>query len=195
MATLFARVAQGFRRFPGLGRRSAERLTFHLLEMKTEEVEAFAEALVQYRRAMKPCRQCGLHSESDPCRICQDGARQADLFCVVKDSADALAVERSGGFSGRYHVLGGLLSPLRGRTEADLRVAELVKRCGPSSEVLFALDRTVEADVTKRLVQKRLAERGGIRFTELATGIPTGAGLSTVDAETIKGALANRRGA
>ena len=193
MATLFTKLLFALRRMPGVGPRTAERIAFHLLDLKDEDFSFLIDTLRAYREKTKSCPVCGLISEQSPCRICADPARDGRLLCVVKDVHDAYQVEKSRAFKGKYHVLGGLVSPLDTVREEDLSIGRLAERVRAGvDEILFAFEQSVESAVTIKAVTRRLAEFTALRFSRLATGIPTGAGLEHIDAETLKTAVLRR---
>lgn len=193
MASLFQKVMSGFRKFPGIGQKTAEKLTFHALSMKEDEIRFFAESLLEFRRNTKICGICGLVSEVDPCRICRDEARDKTTICVVKDVQDAFTVEKSRGFQGRYHVLGGLVSPLDDVSEKDLSIPKLLQRIkAPIAEILFAFESNLESEATVKAVRRALAPYPDLKFSRLAVGIPAGTGLEFIDADTLKKSIQNR---
>lgn len=186
-------------RLPGIGPRSAERLALHLVQSEPEAVEALAHALVEARRRIRPCETCGALTEQSPCALCASPARDASLLCVVERPTDILTLEKAGTFRGRYHVLGGRLSPIRGIGPEDLRVAELERRvsgesapASPVREVILALGTDVEGDATAHYLAQRLAATG-VGVTRLAAGLPAGSGLEFADELTLSRALEGRR--
>ena len=179
---------------PGIGPRSAERLALHVLQMEAERVRTLADALVLARERVVACRHCGGWTEIQPCRICSDPRRDPAVICVVERATDILSFEKSGAFRGRYHVLGGRLSPLDGVGPEDLRIRELEARMpeGPVREVVVALSGDVEGEATAHYLRQRLAGTGA-RITRLAQGLPAGAGLEYADELTLSRALEGRR--
>jgi len=179
---------------PGIGPRSAERLALHVIQMEPERVRVLSEALMFARERIVACERCGGLTECQPCRICSDGLRDAGLLCVVERPTDILSFEKSGTFRGRYHVLGGKLSPLDGVGPEDLRIRELEARMseGPVREVVVALSGDVEGEATAHYIRQRLAGAGA-RITRLAQGLPAGAGLEYADELTLSRALEGRR--
>lgn len=179
---------------PGIGPRSAERLALHVLQMESERVRALADALVSARERVVGCLRCGGLTEIQPCGICADGRRDATVLCVVERATDILTFEKSGAFRGRYHVLGGKLSPLDGVGPEDLCIRELEARIpeGPVREVVVALSGDVEGEATAHYLRQRLAGTG-VRITRLAQGLPAGAGLEYADELTLSRALEGRR--
>ncbi len=179
---------------PGIGPRSAERIALHLVQAETGTVRQLAQAILTARERIQLCQVCGSLTETQPCAICTDPRRDAALLCVVERAVDILTLEKSSAFRGRYHVLGGRLSPLNGVEPEDLRIAELESRLvrGPVQEVILALGTDVEGDATGFYLAKRLAGRVG-RITRLAYGLPAGSGLEFADELTLSRALEGRR--
>lgn len=181
-------------RLPGLGPRSARRITLHLLKRRNATMREVIEALRTAAEAVRPCGVCGSLDTRDPCAICQDPKRDVRALCVVEDVADVWALERARAFSGRYHVLGGTLNALDGVGPEDLTVESLVQRAAEHGvqEVILALSATVDGQVTAHYVAERL---GGIdvRVTRLAQGVPVGGELDYLDEGTLGAALAARR--
>lgn len=179
---------------PGIGPRSAERLALHVLQMDPDRVRMVAEALVTARERVVACQACGGLTECQPCRLCGDARRDDALLCVVERATDILSFEKSGAFRGRYHVLGGKLSPLEGVGPEDLRISELEARLagGGIREVVLALSGDVEGEATAHYLRQRLSA-AGVRVTRLAQGLPAGAGLEYADELTLSRALEGRR--
>ena len=182
-------------KLPGIGRKTAQRLTFYLLKQPAETAERLAEALRRVRGRVTACRTCGNLSEDDPCGICADPRRDAGLLCVVEESADLGAVERAGRYRGRYHVLGGRLSPLDGVGPDALHLDRLVARVTNGSgvrEVIVATNPSMEGEATATYLQQVLKPTG-VRVTRIARGLPVGGDLEYADAVTIAQALVARR--
>ncbi len=181
-------------RLPGIGPRSAERLALHLVQSDADAVRQLAAALVDARERVASCERCGALTEHQPCPVCADDRRDASQLCVVERALDVLSLEKSGTFKGRYHVLGGKLSPLNGIGPEDLRIAELENRLadGGVQEVILALGSDVEGDATSHYLARRLASRG-VRVSRLAQGLPAGSGLEFADELTLSRALEGRR--
>ena len=188
------RLVAALGRLPGIGPRSAERLALHLVQSDADGVRQLAAALVEARERVTNCERCGALTESQPCPICADTRRDASLLCVVERALDVISLEKSGTFKGRYHVLGGKLSPLNGVGPEDLRITELESRLGPEGvqEVILALGSDVEGDATSGYLAKRLAIPG-LRISRLAQGLPAGSGLEFADELTLSRALEGRR--
>lgn len=182
------------RQLPGIGPRSAERLALHLVQGDAAAVIRLAEALVQAKERIRFCPVCGALTEKTPCEICADARRDAALVCLVEQPTDILSLEKSGAYRGKYHVLGGRISPLNGVGPEDLRVTELEGRLAsePIREVILALGTDVEGDATSYYLAKRLA-RAGLKVTRIAHGLPAGSGLEFADDLTLSRALEGRR--
>lgn len=181
-------------RLPGIGRKTAQRLTFHLLQQPPEQAGRLAAALVAVTERVRPCRECGDLTEEQPCSICRDPRRDAGLLCVVEEPSSVGVVERSAEFRGRYHVLGGRLSPLDGIGPEALRLDRLVQRVreGGVREVILATNPSMEGEVTATYIQQLLAG-SGVRVTRLARGLPMGGDLEYVDGVTLAHALVARQ--
>lgn len=181
-------------RLPGIGRKTAQRLTFHLLQQPPEQAGRLAAALVAVTERVRPCRECGDLTEEQPCGICRDPRRDVGLLCVVEEASAVGVVERSAEFRGRYHVLGGRLSPLDGIGPEALRLDRLVQRVqeGGVREVILATNPSMEGEVTATYIQQLLAGLG-VRVTRLARGLPMGGDLEYVDGVTLAHALVARQ--
>jgi recombination protein RecR len=181
-------------RLPGIGRKTAQRLTFHLLQHPPEQAGRLAAALVAVSERVRPCEECGNLTEEQPCDICRDPRRDAALLCVVEEASTVQVVDRSTDFRGRYHVLGGRLSPLDGVGPESLRLEHLVARVreGAIREVILATNPSMEGEVTATYIQQLLAGRG-VRVTRLARGLPMGGDLEYVDGVTLAHALVARQ--
>ena len=181
-------------KLPGLGPRSARRAALHLLKKKDRLLRPLAEALAHAADNVVSCHVCGNLDTTDPCAVCADGRRDRGLVCVVEEVADLWAIERTAGFKGVYHVVGGTLSALDGRGPQDLNVAALVERCaaGGVREVVLALNATVEGQTTSHYIADRL-EAMPVRVTQLAHGLPVGGELDYLDEGTLAQALRARR--
>ena len=190
---VIARVA-ALGRLPGIGPRSAERLALHLVQSEAGQVKQLAEALLNARETIQLCDTCGALTEAQPCALCVDDRRDASLLCVVETAVDVINVDKSGAFQGRFHVLGGKLSPLNGVEPEDLRVAELDQRVtgGAVAEVILALGTDVEGDATSNYLAQRLGD-AGLKVTRIAHGLPAGSGLEFADELTLSHALEGRR--
>lgn len=189
-----ARLVQQLAKLPGIGEKTATRLAFHILRASAEDAAALASAISELRAKTKLCSVCWDFTESDPCRLCSDARREPALVCAVAQPQDVVAIERTGGFRGRYHVLGGVLSPLDGIGPEDLRIAELVRRCGQGgvTEVIVATNPSVEGETTAVYLAKLLRPLG-VRVTRIATGVPMGGELEYADRLTLARAIDGRR--
>ncbi len=182
-------------KLPGIGRKTATRLTFHLLKQSRGTVESLARAIQTMAERIAPCSTCGNYSETDPCSICVDSRRDSTILCVVEEASDIEAIERSGEFRGLYHVLGGHLSPLDGIGPDDLRIDDLFRRVANGSgvdEVIVATNPSMEGEVTATYIRGVLAP-AGLQVTRIASGLPVGGDLEYADRPTIARALAARR--
>lgn len=182
-------------RLPGIGRKTAQRLTFHLLKQPAEHAERLAQAIQRVRDQVIACGTCGNLTDEDPCAICRDPRRDGALLCVVEEAADVAAIERTARFRGRYHVLGGRLSPLDGLGPEALHLDRLVARVGNGSgvrEVIVATNPSMEGEVTATYLQQVLRPTG-VRVTRIARGLPVGGDLEYADGVTIAQALEARR--
>ncbi len=182
-------------RLPGIGRKTAQRLTYHLLKRPPAEIRRLARALEDVAERVKPCTSCGNLTEQDPCELCVNPRRDASLICVVEEASDITAIERAGDYRGLYHVLGGRLSPLEGIGPDELRIASLLQRLDSGRivrEVIVATNPSVEGEATALYLQK-LIRPLGVRVTRLARGLPVGGDLEYADNVTIAEALAGRR--
>ncbi|MBW3555091.1 MAG: recombination mediator RecR [Gemmatimonadetes bacterium] len=185
-------------RLPGIGRKTALRLTYFLLKRTPEESRRLARAIETVVERVRECSRCGNLTESDPCGLCQDQRRDPRIICVVEDPADIGAIERTGEYRGQYHVLGGHLSPLDGVGPDELNIDALLRRLGGSGgggqvdELIIATNPSVEGEATALYLQK-LVRPQGVRVTRLARGLPVGGDLEYADGVTIAEALSGRR--
>ena len=181
-------------RLPGIGRKTAQRLTFHLLQQPSDLVGRLASALVAVGERVRPCEECGNLTEDQPCDICRDPRRDPAVLCVVEDASAVGLVDRATDFKGRYHVLGGRLSPLDGVGPEALRLDRLVRRVEEHSvrEVILATNPSMEGEVTATYIQQLLAGHQ-VRVTRLARGLPMGGDLEYVDGVTLAHALVARQ--
>jgi recombination protein RecR len=187
------RLVAALRRLPGIGEKSATRLAFHLLSAPESHSQELAEAIVRLKKEIVLCEQCFDLTDTSPCAVCRDERRDAGTVCVVEEPADLAAIERSG-FRGRYHVLGGALSPIDGIGPDDLHVVELEARVrrGEVRELIVATNPTAEGDATAHYLAERLRP-AGIRLTRIACGMPLGGDLEYADHVTVARSLENRR--
>lgn len=190
------RLISELSRLPTIGRKSAQRLAFHLLKTPEDQVHRLATALDQMKQRVRFCKQCYYITEEDLCAICRDPRRSASQICVVEEPLDVAAFERSGSYGGLYHVLLGRLSPLQGVMPEDLRISELIDRLEsspePVTEVILATNPNVDGDATALYLSRQIEPRG-IQVTRLGLGLPIGAALEYADELTIQKAFEGRK--
>ena len=181
-------------RLPGVGPKSAQRIAFHILDAEPEDVNRLADTLREVKVKVRFCERCGNVSEQDLCRICADARRDPTVICVVEESKDVLAIERTREFKGLYHVLGGAISPIDGIGPADLRIRELMQRLadGSVSEVIVATDPNLEGEATATYLSRLLSDIA-VPVSRLASGLPVGGDLEYADEVTLGRAFAGRR--
>jgi recombination protein RecR len=189
-----ARLIEALERLPGIGPKTAQRLAFHLLKQPAASVRDLADALVEVKTRVVHCSSCFNVTDLDPCRICGDPGRDAGLLCVVEEPNDLMAMERTGEYRGRYHVLLGALSPLDGIGPDEIKVRELLARVEGNHvrEVILATNPNVEGDATALYLSKLLRPLG-LRVTRIARGLPVGGDLEYADEVTLSRALEGRR--
>jgi recombination protein RecR len=187
------RLIQSFSKLPGIGKKTAERLTLHLLHAKKNETKILAKALLELRKKIQLCSQCFALSEENICQICSDPSRDSTTICVVENPSDMNAIEKAHAFSGLYHVLGGALSPIDGIGPDELRIKELMQRLKHNhiQEVIIATGTNVEGESTASYIAEKLKN---IRVTRIASGIPIGGDLKFVDQLTMQKAIKGRYG-
>jgi recombination protein RecR len=188
------RLVDEFSRLPGIGPKTASRLTFYLLRAPIEQVKSLGEAIVQLRDQITLCSRCFNITESDPCPVCSDEQRDQHTICVVEEPLDVLAIERTGGYRGLYHILHGAISPVEGIGPENLRIRELIGRVRtePIQEVILATNTGLEGQATAMYIQRQLLSLT-VRITRLAQGLPVGGDLEYADATTLSQALEGRR--
>jgi recombination protein RecR len=179
-------------RLPGLGPRSARRAALYLIKRRESVMEPLATALARAAAAVRPCATCGNLDTVQPCAICRDPERDDRIICVVEDLADLWALERTGAYRGRYHVLGGTLSALDGVGPEDLNIGRLAARLAPGMELILALNATIEGQTTAHYIADRV-HGSGARISRLAQGVPIGGELDYLDDGTLTAALKARR--
>ena len=189
-----ARLVVELGKLPGIGEKTAARLAFHILRAPVEDAQALSQAITDLRAKIRLCSSCWDFTEDDPCAICRDQRRDGSLLCVVAHPQDVVAIERTGGYRGRYHVLHGVLAPLDGVGPDDLRITELVKRCGDNQirEIIVATNPSIEGETTAIYLAK-LIRPLGVRLSRIATGVPMGGELEYADRLTLARALDGRR--
>lgn len=189
-----AELTEFFQRFPGIGPKSAQRLAFYLLKMPLSDVEKFAAKMVEAKSTIKCCSKCFNMSASDPCEICSDDNRNHQTICVVAETKDLIAIEKTREFKGVYHVLQGVISPIEGIGATDIRIRELLTRIAEDNvqEVILALNPSVEGEATTLYLAK-LLKPFNIKVSRIALGIPVGSDLEYADEITLARALEGRR--
>jgi len=181
-------------RLPGVGPKSAQRIAFHVLQADQVDVQRLVDALVQVKAKVRFCVVCGNVAEAEQCRICRDPRREAGLICVVEEPKDVVAIERTREFRGRYHVLGGAISPIDGIGPDDLRITELMARLGSTeiTEIIIATDPNLEGEATASYLARLLGPMG-LKVSRLASGLPVGGDLEYADEVTLGRAFEGRR--
>ncbi len=192
MASSFNNVIQALKRLPSIGKKSAENIAFYLLESNKREVKLLTQSIEDFIEKTVRCHICGLISEQKPCKICTSSKRSKKSICVVKSIQDALNIERAHAYLGLYHVLGGLISPINDINEQDISINTLLKRLTyPVDEVIFALEQTIEAEATIKIIRSKFKDKK-IKLSRIAIGIPIGTELEYIDEITLKKALFHR---
>lgn len=186
------KLIEEFAKLPSIGKKSAQRLTLHILNLPKDQVEEFANALIKARGTIKYCSVCGNFTDSDPCAICSNPNREKDIICVVEQPKDIMTMEKVKEFNGLYHVLHGTISPMQGRGPQDIRIRELVARMsGDIKEVIVATNPTIEGEATAMYISKILKPLD-VKVTRIAAGIPVGGDLEYADEVTLSKALEGR---
>ncbi len=189
-----SKLIDSFMKLPGIGPKTAARLAFFVLTMKEDTVSNFAKALIDAKRNLMYCSQCGHITDIDPCHICQDQQRDHSMICVVQDPKDVIAMEKMRDYQGLYHVLHGAISPMDGVGPEDINVASLLARLHDErvQELILATNPTIEGEATAMYIS-RLVKPSGIRTTRIAHGLPVGGDLEYADEVTLSKALEGRR--
>lgn len=189
------RAIEELAKLPGTGRKSARRMAIHLLKQADEKVLALADSLVQLKKSVLRCSVCGTITDNDPCAVCSNPKRTAGVICVVEEFQDVYIIEKTNEFRGRYHVLGGIISPLENIGPDDIRIKELLERVGntdePVREVILALNPDAEGEATSYYINKLLLNYD-VNVTRIAYGIPMGTELEFIDEATLSRAFASR---
>lgn len=186
------KLIEEFAKLPGIGYKTAQRLTFYVLNLPQEEVREFADALIKARGTIKYCSVCGNFTDTDPCAICSNPNRDKSVICVVEQPKDIIAMEKVREFNGLYHVLHGNISPMAGRGPDDIKLKELVRRMnGEIKEVIVATNPNVEGEATAMYISKILNPLG-VKVTRIAHGVPVGGDLEYADEVTLSKALEGR---
>ncbi len=186
------RLVEGLSQFPGIGKKTAERMAFHLLKSNSGWAQSLAQAIVDVKEQIHECPACHNISETTPCSICADEKRDASMLCVVEDTTDLVAFEKTNHYRGKYHVLGGVLSPLDGVGPENLHIDTLLERLNGEEEGIIATNPSAEGETTALYLAKQLKERN-VKVTRLASGIPVGGDLEYTDEATLVSALEGRR--
>ena len=194
-SALLEAVITELTRLPGLGRKSAQRIAFHLLRSPEGDAKRLAQAVLDLKAKVEDCRICGNVTETQPCAICADPRRDASVICVVEQPMDVLAIERTGEFRGAYHVLKGSLSPIDGIGPEQLKLGELLDRVKPGtvSEVIVATNPTAQGEATALYIARLLQTMNGVRVTRIARGVPMGSDLEFSDQVTLARAMSGRK--
>jgi len=194
-SALLEAVITELTRLPGLGRKSAQRIAFHLLRSSEADAKKLARAILELKERVEDCRICGNVTETQPCAICADPRRDTSVLCVVEQPMDVLAIERTGEFRGSYHVLKGALSPIDGIGPEQLKLGELVERVktGAVTEVIVATNPTAQGEATALYIARLLQSTPGVRVTRIARGVPMGSDLEFSDQVTLARALSGRK--
>jgi len=194
-SALLEAVITELTRLPGLGRKSAQRIAFHLLRSPETDAKKLAQSILDLKARVEDCRICGNVTETQPCAICADTRRDASILCVVEQPMDVLALERTGEFRGAYHVLKGSLSPIDGIGPEQLKLSELIERvkAGNVSEVIVATNPTAQGEATALYIARLLQNAPGVRVTRIARGVPMGSDLEFSDQVTLARALSGRK--
>lgn len=186
-------LIEDFQKLPGIGEKTAERLALHLINnFSKEDANNFASHIINSKDKLSNCKVCGLITDINPCKICENNLRNEKLLMIVSESRDVYLLERTGVFKGKYHVLGGLIDFSRGINEHDLNIESLIPRLKDISEVVIATNSTVEGELTAQYL-KHLMQDYDIKVTRLAYGIPAGSDLKYADSQTLSQAIINRR--
>ena len=193
-AESFANLINELQKLPGIGPKSAQRLAFYLLGTSRKAIDELASAMVQVKERMRYCSVCYNITDVDPCRICADTSRDDAILCVVAEPKDLVAIERSGVYNGKYHVLGGVISPLDGIEPESLRIKELLARLNNNKikELVLAINPTTEGEATSFYLT-RLLKPLGVKLTRIAFGLPVGADMDYADPATLSKSLEGRR--
>ncbi|GHV00473.1 recombination protein RecR [Bacteroidia bacterium] len=194
MSKLLEDIVGELSRLPGIGRRTALRLSMHILRMEAGSVERMAEAIARFRTEIRYCTRCNNLSDTDICPICRDGERDRTIVCVVEQVGDVLSIENTRQYKGLYHVLGGVISPMQGIGPSDLKIDLLLDNIarGEIKEVILALSTTVEGETTLFYISRRLAQHPDLKVTSIARGIGFGDEIEYADELTIAHAIHNR---
>jgi recombination protein RecR len=185
------KLIESFAKFPGIGKKTAQRMAFHVLKSDKEQAVQLAQAVMDVKSKILICTVCGGITVDDPCVICTDSKRSEELLCIVEESSDIYAFEKTNSYHGKYHVLGGVLSPLDGIGPDDLTIDKLMNRVTKDMEVILATNPSIEGEATALYISKLLKEKG-IKSSKLARGLPVGGALEYIDEATLIRSLEGR---
>ena len=187
-------LIEEFQKLPTIGRKSAERLAMNIVERESDDIKDFSKALIEVKEKIHKCKICGNLTENDVCDICKDITREDDYICVVEDVKDLIAIEKSGAFHGKYHVLGGLIFPSDDIGPDELNIDKLIKRIEDEGvvEIMLAISSTIEGETTTLFLSSLLADKK-VRISKIAQGIPVGSNLEYFDQLTLERAIEDRR--
>ena len=186
-------LIEHFKKLPGIGEKTAERYALSLIDLDENELNEFSDSIKSIKKVFQNCTVCGHLSESEICNICKDDTRKDNIICVVENYKSVFMFEKTGNFRGKYHVLGGLISPIDGINPEDLNIEKLVKRCKEGNlELIIALKPTIEGDTTTLYI-KKILEKYNLKITRLSYGIPIGADIDYLDVLTLERAILDRK--
>jgi recombination protein RecR len=185
------KLIEAFAKFPGIGKKTAQRMAFYVLKSNNQQAVQLAEAVMDVKSKILSCTICGGITVEDPCAICSDSKRQENLLCIVEESSDIYAFEKTNSYRGKYHVLGGVLSPLDGIGPDDLTIDNLMTRVNENMEVILATNPSIEGEATALYISRLLKEKG-VKSSRLARGIPVGGLLEYIDEATLIRAIEGR---
>lgn len=194
LPTSLQRLINEFSKLPGIGPKSAQRLAFYLLKKDNVEILTLSESVKELRNDITFCSECHNMAETDPCNVCADNNRNKQIVCIVEEPLDALAIDKSGSFSGVFHVLGGVLNPIEGITAEQLNISSLVAKVSKNNvtEIIIATNPTLEGETTAMYIAKLLKD-AGVKITRIARGLPMGGDLEYADEVTLSRAMEGRR--
>ena len=185
------KLIEAFAKFPGIGKKTAQRMAFYVLKSNNQQAVQLAEAVMDVKSKILSCTICGGITVEDPCAICSDSKRQENLLCIVEESSDIYVFEKTNSYRGKYHVLGGVLSPLDGIGPDDLTIVNLLNRVNKNMEVILATNPSIEGEATALYISRLLKEKG-VKSSRLARGIPVGGLLEYIDEATLIRAIEGR---
>jgi len=192
---IIVKTIEYFKKFNGIGEKTAERLTLSILDMTSDDVEVFSESVKEVKKNINRCKECGHITDNDKCNICENSSRDKNLICVVEDYKSVIMFEKTGNYNGQYHVLNGLISPIDGITPDDLNIDNLIKRISETKgekEIIIAFKPSIEGETTT-LYLKKILEKYNVKITRLSYGIPMGVEIDYLDSVTLDRALKDRK--